>query len=79
MTGKTNAWKVFVAASRSLSRLNDDVRLRIDNVADEGLKVILGDAKGVDWAVQRHLCSRNCGPASALNPQIRQKTVGKFE
>ncbi len=51
--------KVFVAGSRSLSRLNKDVKRRIDNIVDKGFTVIVGDANGVDKAVQRYLRSRH--------------------
>jgi hypothetical protein len=54
-----NRAKVFIAGSRSLSRLNKDVRHRVDNIVEKGLTVIVGDANGVDKAVQRHLNSRN--------------------
>ena len=51
--------KVFIAGSRRLSRLNNDVRRRIDNIVDKGLTVMVGDANGVDKAVQRYLNSRH--------------------
>jgi len=54
-----NGTKVFIAGSRRLSRLNKDVRRRIDNIVDKGLTVIVGDANGVDKAVQRYLSSRH--------------------
>lgn len=51
--------KVFIAGSRRLSRLNNDVRRRIDNILRKDFTVIVGDANGVDAAVQRYLSSRN--------------------
>jgi hypothetical protein len=54
MNGKT---KVFVAGSRRLTRLNKDVKRRIDNILDKRLTVIVGDANGVDKAVQQYLKS----------------------
>jgi hypothetical protein len=53
-----NGTKVFIAGSRSLSRLSKDVKGRIDKIVDKGLSVIVGDANGIDKAVQRHLDSR---------------------
>jgi hypothetical protein len=53
--------KVFIAGSRRLSRLNGDVRRRIDNIVDKGFTVFVGDANGVDKAVQRYLSGRNYG------------------
>lgn len=60
MTRTTNETKVFIAGSRRLSRLNPDMRRRIDNIIERGFTVIVGDANGVDKAVQRHLHSRHC-------------------
>ncbi|MBI4529842.1 MAG: hypothetical protein HY695_39085 [Deltaproteobacteria bacterium] len=59
MTTIRNGIKVFIAGSRRLSRLNTDVRRRIDNILDKGFTVIVGDANGADTAVQRYLSSRN--------------------
>lgn len=50
---------MFIAGSRSLSRLNRDVERRIENIVDKGLSVMVGDANGVDKAVQRYLSTRN--------------------
>jgi hypothetical protein len=59
MTRMNNGTKVFIAGSRRLSRLDNDVRHRIDNIIDKGFTVIVGDANGVDKAVQRYISSRN--------------------
>ena len=56
-----NGTKVFIAGSRRLSRLNDDVRSRIENIVDKGFAVVVGDANGVDKAVQQYLRTRNYG------------------
>jgi len=50
--------KVFIAGSRRLSRLGADVWQRIDNIIERGLAVLVGDANGVDKAVQQYLASR---------------------
>ena len=55
MTTSKNGARVFIAGSRSLSRLNEDVKQRIDNIIHKKLAVILGDANGIDKAVQRYL------------------------
>lgn len=59
MTRTRNGTKVFIAGSRRLSRLNNDVRRRIENIVDKGFTVIVGDANGADKAVQQYLSSRN--------------------
>ena len=47
--------KVFIAGSRSLSRLTADVKHRIDTMIDKGFTILVGDASGADKAVQRYL------------------------
>lgn len=54
-----NETKVFIGGSRRLSRLNADVRQRIDNVIEKRFTVFIGDANGADKAVQRYLASRH--------------------
>jgi len=55
MTTKQKDLKVFVAGSRSLSRLSREVTRRIDNILAKGFTVIVGDANGMDRAVQKYL------------------------
>jgi hypothetical protein len=50
--------KVFIGGSRHISRLSAAVRERLDRIIDKGLPVLLGDANGVDKAVQRYLQDR---------------------
>ena len=35
---------VFLSGSRKISRLSEDVIVRLQNIIDSGLKVIIGDA-----------------------------------
>jgi hypothetical protein len=53
--------KVFVAGSRHLSRLGADVWRRIDNIIAKGFTILIGDANGVDKAVQQYLVGRDYG------------------
>jgi hypothetical protein len=46
---------VFVAGSRAVSRLNPQVRERLDNIVKQNFTVLVGDANGVDKAVQQYL------------------------
>jgi len=50
---------VFIAGSRALSKLNVQVKERIDNILRKQLTVLVGDANGADKAVQRYLAE--CG------------------
>jgi hypothetical protein len=56
-----NGTKVFIAGSRRLSRLGREVRRRIDNILDKHFTVLVGDANGVDRAVQQYLSGRHYG------------------
>lgn len=50
--------KVFIGGSRRVSRLNEEVRRRIDRIIEQGFSVLVGDANGADRAVQQYLRSR---------------------
>jgi hypothetical protein len=50
--------KVFIAGSRALSRLNPEVKRRIDTMMDKGFTILVGDANGADKAVQRYLAEK---------------------
>lgn len=46
---------VFIGGSRHISRLSAEAKERLDNIVGSGLKVVVGDAAGVDKAVQKYL------------------------
>lgn len=50
--------KVFIAGSRQLSRLNADVKHRIDTIIEKGFMILVGDANGADKAVQRFVAEK---------------------
>jgi hypothetical protein len=45
---------VFVSGSRKISRLNKEIRDRLQNVVDQRFAVIIGDANGADKALQKY-------------------------
>lgn len=47
--------KVFIAGPRAISALDPDVKERLSSIMLQGLTVLVGDACGVDQAVQKHL------------------------
>jgi hypothetical protein len=47
--------KVFIGGSRKMARLNAPVRARMQNIIDKQLGVVVGDANGVDKAIQEYL------------------------
>ncbi|MCA9410429.1 MAG: hypothetical protein KC931_01230 [Candidatus Omnitrophica bacterium] len=52
--------KVFLSGSRSISRLNDEVRARLDEMLETGATIVVGDAPGADKAFQAHLADKDC-------------------
>ncbi len=49
---------VFLSGSRSISRLNSEVRQRLQNMVDKGLDIITGDANGADRTMQAFLADQ---------------------
>ncbi|MBI3229498.1 MAG: hypothetical protein HYZ45_04710 [Burkholderiales bacterium] len=49
---------IFIAGSITIKKLDPAVQARINNMIDSGLTVLLGDANGVDSAVQAYLHAR---------------------
>jgi hypothetical protein len=47
--------KVFVGGSRHASRLNAQVRERLDNIMEKEFPIVVGDANGADKAIQQYL------------------------
>jgi len=47
--------EVFIGGSRKISRLDSQLKRRIDRIIDKRIPVIVGDANGVDKAVQDYL------------------------
>ncbi|MCJ0929334.1 hypothetical protein [Acinetobacter lwoffii] len=51
--------KIFIAGSISIQMLDESVTKRINKMIDQGYEIILGDADGIDKAVQEYLNSKN--------------------
>lgn len=74
-TRRAQVTKVFIGGSRQVSRLNADVRGRLDRIIGNQLPVVVGDANGADKAVQRYLHEKGyqqvevfrCGPECRNN------------
>src|SRR6202050_3430884 len=49
---------VFIGGSRHLSRLSAEVCSRIDRIIEDKFPIIVGDANGIDKAVQQYLLSK---------------------
>jgi len=46
---------VFLSGSRKISRINDAIRQRIDNIVAQDFEIVIGDANGADKAMQAYL------------------------
>ena len=49
---------VFIGGSRRISRLNAEVKSRLDRIVEQKLPVLVGDANGADRSVQQYLNDR---------------------
>ena len=51
--------KVFIGGSRRVSRLNAQVRDRINTILNKGFQIVIGDANGADKAFQKYLSDKH--------------------
>ncbi len=49
---------VFISGSRSINKLNKDIKCRLDNIVEQQYQVLVGDANGADKAVQDYLAAQ---------------------
>jgi hypothetical protein len=50
---------VFISGSITIKHLNNKVLARVDNIIDTAYRIVVGDAGGVDSAIQQYLLGRN--------------------
>lgn len=50
--------KVFIGGSRRISKLNKEIKNRLDKFLQDRWTILVGDANGVDKAVQNHLLEK---------------------
>ncbi|HXM62526.1 MAG TPA: hypothetical protein VN950_16820 [Terriglobales bacterium] len=67
---------VFVAGSRAVSRLNSQVKERLDNIMKQNLAVLVGDANGADKAVQRYLAKCHYQNVVVYSMDVCRNNVG---
>lgn len=53
---------VFIGGSRKITRMNDELARRLDNIIQKQLGVLIGDANGFDRLAQAYLAERQYGP-----------------
>lgn len=49
---------VFLSGSRAISRLNPEIRGRLEKITEKAFRVVVGDANGADKALQGYLNER---------------------
>ena len=69
---------VFVAGSRAISKLNDQIRERLDNIMRQQLSVLVGDANGADKAVQAYLAKCAYRNVTVYSMQVSRNNVGDW-
>lgn len=50
---------VFISGSRNIRTINLDIENRLNNILDKNFYIVLGDANGIDKAVQKFLFEKN--------------------
>lgn len=72
--------KVFIAGPRAISRLNPEVLKRIDNIINNQFTILIGDAAGVDKAVQNYCAEKQYHSVKiyASNGKARNN-IGQWE
>ena len=50
---------IFISGSRNIRSLNSDIKERLNNIINQNFKIIIGDANGVDTAIQEFLLKNN--------------------
>ena len=84
---------VFLSGSRKISRINDAIRSRIDNMIAKHHAIMIGDANGADKAMQSYLaelayqavtvycagahCRNNVGRWRARNVAVAKNVTGR--
>lgn len=70
---------VFVAGSRGISRLNPEIRERLDNILKQNLTILVGDASGADKAVQKHLAISRYSKVEVYCMDVCRNNIGNWQ
>jgi len=84
---------VFLSGSRQLTRLNDTIKARINNMIEQSFLILVGDANGADRAMQQYLttthysnvkifcagetCRNNVGSWNVMQVSVDPKLKGR--
>ena len=51
--------KVFIAGPRAITKLDDNISTKLNNICKKNYSILIGDANGIDCTVQKFLNSKN--------------------
>jgi len=72
--------KVFVAGPRTISSIDAPVEERLNNIYTKNYTVLVGDASGVDSAVQKYFCNLGYGNVIVFASEGKARNnVGRWE
>ena len=69
---------VFVAGSRAISRLSSKITERLDNIIAKRFTVLVGDANGVDKAVQSYLAKQSYRDVFVYGMETCRNNIGDW-
>ena len=68
---------VFIGGSRHVPLLPGVARNRVNDVIEQGLDIMVGDANGIDKAVQKHLADARYDRVTVIVPAILAATTSE--
>ena len=72
--------KVFIAGSRRLSKLSEPVKQRIERIIAKGFTIVVGDANGMDKAVQLYLSQKGYTNVIVFcTEDVCRNNIGRWE
>lgn len=85
---------IFIGGSRKIAKLNDLIRVRLEDVMKKDLEVLIGDANGSDKAIQKFFqsksyknvtvycsgeeCRNNVGDWEEVHVEVERKKKDRF-
>lgn len=71
---------IFFSGSRSISRLNPQIRERINNILSNNFDIVIGDANGADKAIQKFLQEQDYANVHIyFSGKIYRNNVGNWQ
>jgi hypothetical protein len=69
---------VFISGSKAVSRLNPQIRHRLDHMMKCGVRFVIGDSTGAEKAVQRFLAVRSYAAVTVYYVERCRMNVGNW-